>query len=89
MANFTLDQNLQIPEIYALKHINDNEIHKGFDYQDNLLTEMTSDVMLGNPIMASFMSQFQSQMICMLESTLVCRNFFNHVVSKFYNRHNN
>jgi hypothetical protein len=84
-----IEEKVNIKEVYNLKHINDNEIHTGYDYQTNMTRRLMSEVMFRNPNLNEFITKLQDQMVWMLESTLVMRNFFNHVVGKYYNRHNN
>ena len=84
-----LERERHIKEVYDLKHINDNEIHRGFDYETNLLNNTLSNVMFKNDTTKEFLDQDKDLLLTMVESTLTIRNFFNYSVSKFYNRHNN
>ena len=84
-----IDQQLHIKELYDLKHRNDNEIHTHYDYENNLLTNLTSNVLYRNEQTSAFMDQLQQLCVWSHESVLIVRNFFNWTVDKFYNRHSN
>lgn len=84
-----LERESQIKELYDLKHINDNEIHTGFDYEENLMNRSLSNVMFQNPITYQFIGKIKYLFLNMIESNLLVRNFFNYTVSKYYNKHNN
>ena len=84
-----LDRNLHIKELYDLKHINDNELHVGFDYETNVMNKTLSNMMFKNPYTANFITQLKDLIVVTIESNLVMRNFFNYTVPKYYNRHNN
>lgn len=84
-----LDRESQIKELYDLKHINDNELHTGFDYEENLMSRSLSNVMFQNPVTYQFINKTKGLLLNMIESNLIVRNFFNYTVSKYYNRHNN
>jgi hypothetical protein len=84
-----LERESQIKELYDLKHINDNELHTGFDYEENLMQRSLSNVMFQNPTTYQFISKTKYLLLNMIESNLIIRNFFNYTVSKYYNRHNN
>ena len=84
-----IEKNLYIKENWDLKHVNDNIPDAGFDYENEMTRKVFSDVMFRNPNLSSFISQLQGQMVWMLEVQLVCRNFFNHTCSKYFNGHNN
>ena len=84
-----LDKDLHIKELYDLKHINDNESHKGFDYEENLMNRTLSTVMFKNPTTSDFITKLKDLLVLTIESNLIMRNFFNYTVPKYYNRHNN
>ncbi len=84
-----LDRETQIKELYDLKHINDKELHTGFDYEENLMQRSLSNMMFQNPTTYQFISKTKYLLLNMIESNLIVRNFFNYTVSKYYNRHNN
>lgn len=84
-----LDRETQIKELYDLKHINDNETHTGFDYEENLMSKSLSNVMFQNQITNGFIDKIKPLYLNMIESNLIVRNFFNYTVSKWYNRHSN
>lgn len=84
-----LDRESQIKELYDLKHINDNEIYTGFDYEENLMSKSLSNVMFQNETTYDFITKIKPLYLNMIESNLIIRNFFNYTVSKYFNRHNN
>jgi hypothetical protein len=82
-----LDRDSQIKELYDLKHINDDEKHTGFDYEENIMTKSLSNLMFQNETTKTFIEMIKPLHISMLESNLIVRNFFNYTVSKYYNRY--
>jgi len=84
-----LDRDSQISELYDLKHINDNELHTGFDYEDKLMEKTLSNTMFQNETSNTFLSYLKPMYINMIETNLLTRNFFNYTVSKYYNRYSN
>lgn len=84
-----LERDSQIKELFDLKHINDDETHTGFDYEDKLMEKTLSSSMFQNPTTKTFLSYLKPMHINMIESNLLVRNFFNYTVSKYYNRYSN
>jgi len=84
-----LERDAHIKELYDLKHINDNEIHTGFDYEENLMKNTLSNVMLKNPTTYDFINKIKDLLVVNIEANLTLRNFLNYTVSKYYNRYNN
>ena len=84
-----LEKESQVKELYELKHINDNELHVGFDYETNLVNNAMSNVMFKNDRTNTFLTKTKKLLLNMVESNLVVRNFFNYTVHKYYSRHNN
>jgi len=82
-----LDRKTQIKELYDLKHINDKEIHTGFNYEENLMSRTLSNVMFQNNTTRLFIEKIKPLHLNMLETNLIIRNFFNYSVPKYYNRH--
>lgn len=83
-----IEKDMQVKELYELKHMNDN-IESGFDYEEGLLRTTFSNVMFQNDMTNTFLNKIKSLFIYMIESNLVARNWFNYTVSKYYNKHNN
>jgi hypothetical protein len=83
-----IEKDLQIKELYELKHINDN-IESGFDYEENLIKNSFSTVMFQNNMTYQFLTKIKSLLIYTIEANLVARNWTNYTVSKYYNKHNN
>jgi len=83
-----IEKDLQIKELYELKHMNDN-IESGFDYEDGLIRTTFSNVMFKNQMTWDFINKLKSLFIYMIESNLIARNWFNYTVNQYYNKHNN
>lgn len=83
-----IEKDIQIKELYELKHINDN-IQSGYDYEDGLIKQTFSNVMLQNNMTYNFLNKIKDLLIYSIESNLVAKNWFNYTVSKYYNKHNN
>lgn len=83
-----IEKDIQIKELYELKHMND-QVESGFDYEDGLLRNSFSNVMFQNENTNTFLNKLKNLFIYMIESNLVARNWFNYTCSKYENRHNN
>ena len=83
-----IEKDMQIKELYDLKHMND-KIESGFDYEDGLLRTTFSNVMFQNDMTAAFLNKIKPLLLYSIESNLIARNFFNFTVNKFYSKHNN
>ena len=83
-----IEKDMQIKELYDLKHMNDN-IESGFDYEEGLLRTSFSNVMFKNQMTNDFLNKIKSLLIYTIESNLVARNWFNYTVSKYYSKHIN
>lgn len=84
-----INEELQIKELHEFRHFHDKGGAKGFDYENELLSKMMSNVMFKNEFTRNFLNKLQKRYVWMLESTLVIRNFFNYTNSKYYNKHVN
>lgn len=83
-----IEKDMQIKELYDLKHINDN-IESGFDYEENLIRNSFSNVMFQNNMTYNFLNKIKNLLIYSIEANLVARNWFNYTVNKYEYRHNN
>lgn len=83
-----IEKDMQIRELYELKHMNDN-IESGFDYEDGLLRTSFSNVMFKNDMTNTFLNKIKSLFIYSIEANLIARNWFNYTVSRYYSKHNN
>jgi hypothetical protein len=83
-----IEKDMQIKELYELKHMND-KIESGFDYEDGLLRTSFSNVMFQNDMTNTFLNKIKSLLIYTIESNLIARNWFNYTVSLYYSKHNN
>ena len=84
-----LEKGLHIPELYDLNHFNDKELHVGYNYQDNVMTRSLSKQLFKNDKTNGFLINLQYMVVCMIQSNLISRNWFNHTVSKYYDKHPN
>jgi len=84
-----LDKKVHIQELYELKHQYDSTAHNGYDYENNLLSNLLSNLMFGNNKLKQFLPQVQKIFVLMIDSTLPIRNFWNYTVDKYYDKHNN
>jgi hypothetical protein len=85
-----IERKSQITELYEFRHFHDdNAGHEGFDYENNLLPNMMSDVIYRNDTTRGFLNELQKLHVWMLESTLVVRNFFNYTVGRYHNKYSN
>jgi hypothetical protein len=83
-----IEKDMQIKELYDLKHMND-KIESGFDYEEGLLRTTLSSIMFQNDMTAGFLNKIKSLLIYSIESNLIARNWFNFTVSRYYSKHNN
>ena len=83
-----IEQELYIKEVWDLSHINDDNQETGFDYETKFIERTTSDVVRSNDTLREFLTRIQKQMVWMIQSTLVVRNFWNHTIHKYSDQHN-
>jgi len=83
-----IEKDMQIKELYDLKHMND-KINSGFDYEEGLLRTTFSSVMFQNEMTNTFLNKIKSLLIYSIESNLIARNWFNYTVSRYYSKHDN
>jgi len=83
-----IEKDLQVKELYDLKHMND-KIESGFDYEEGLLRTTFSNVMFQNQMTSDFLNKIKSLLLYTIESNLIARNWFNYTVSRYYSKHNN
>lgn len=83
-----IEKDFQIKELYELKHIND-DIKCGFDYEENLIQNSFSNVMLQNSTTYTFLNKIKKLLIYSIESNLIVRNWFNYTVGPYYQKHIN
>jgi len=83
-----INENVQINEIYNLKHRNDDELHTHYDYENNLIKKMIPHYVYGNDTMYQFINYLKGQWVWMIESVLPIKNFYNYTVGKYWNKHN-
>lgn len=84
-----LEKNAHIPELYDLHHRHDNNLNRGYNYKDNLLKDSLSKPIFNNDITNGFLLHLQKLIVLSIDSNVILRNWFNHTVSKYYDKHNN
>lgn len=84
-----LEKGLHIPELYDLNHFKDKQLNAGYNYQDNVLSRSLSRQLYKNDKTNGFLVHLQNMMVCMIQSNLISRNWFNFTVSKYYDKHPN
>ena len=84
-----LEKNAHIPELYDLNHRHDNNLNQGYNYKDNLLKNSLSRQLFDNDITNGFLLRLQDLIVLTVDSNVILRNWFNHTVSKYYDKHNN
>lgn len=83
----SIEKNTEISELYNFRRFHDKSTKSSADYENELLNNMLSRNMFKNNITNEFLNQLQKNIIWMLESTLVVRNFWNYTVNKYYNKY--
>lgn len=83
------EKSLHIPELYDLNHFKDNIKNVGYNYQDNVLKRSLSKQLFKNDKTNGFLLNLQQMVVCTIQSNLILRNWFNHTVSKYYDKHPN
>lgn len=84
-----LYRDKEITELWDLKHRNDNFSHKGFDYNEKLLTKSLSNFMFHNENMSEFITIIKNSLVLYFDSFNIVRNFKNYLVDKYYDQHIN
>jgi hypothetical protein len=82
-----LDKDIQLSELYDLKHRHDSKSNRHYPWEDDLLKKSTTPYIWKNPNMNSFVSRIEKMSVLMLEQVNFARNFFNYTVPKYYNDH--
>ena len=83
-----LFRDKQIKELYNLKHMNDNLLHKPSDYENTLLRNFLSPVLYNNQTLREYLDSVQKLLVLMVEEVNYVRNFFNTAVDKYYSGYN-
>lgn len=83
-----IDRRPHVQELYDLKHCHDTNDEQGADYTQ-FLNHTLSNRMYLNDTLYEYVQQMQELMVHMLEANHPVRNYWNHTVDKYYDRHNN
>ena len=83
----SLERNLHIPELYDLNHRHDNDLNIGYNYKENVLKDSLSKQLFNNDITNGFLLRLQKLVVLTIDSNVIIRNWFNHTVSRYYDRH--
>jgi len=84
-----IQKERHINSLYYIKHRKDKLKNTGFNYEKEIFNVTLSNLMLDNPTTKNFLDLLRKQVVWMIESTLVIRNFYNFTVDKYYNKHSN
>ncbi len=84
-----LEKNVHIPELYDLNHRHDNNLNISYDYKENILKDSLSKQLFKNDITNNFLLKFQEVIALSIDSNVITRNWFNHTINKYYDKHNN
>lgn len=79
-----IEKDLQIKELYNLKHRYDSKNHRHYPFEDNLLENTTSKYIWYNPNMNTYLTMLQSMVVLMVQKNDLVRNYFNFTVTKYW-----
>lgn len=82
-----LEKDIQLSELYDIKHRKDSKSNRHYAWEDNLLKRSTTPYIWKNSNMNSFLTRLEKIYVLMLEQMNYSRNYFNHTVHKHYNDH--
>lgn len=82
-----LDKEIQLNELYELKHRYDSKSNRHYAWENDLLKKSTSAYIWKNPNMNQYLSRIEKITVLMLQQMNYARNFFNYTVPKYYNEH--
>ena len=83
------EKNVNIGELYDLKHRHDNELYNANGYKDKLLEGSLSKTLYNNEKTRGFLEHLQEMVAHFFSTNVVLRNWFNWNVDKYYDRHHN
>jgi len=83
----SLRKDRHIPELYEIKHRNDNQYHKGFDIEHNILKKSSSGHIYENDNMNGFLTRFQKLVYLLVDQMFIMKNFKNFMVDKYHDDH--
>ena len=82
-----LGRERNIPELYDLKHRNDNQENKAFDIENNILKRSLSPHIFNNSKMNNFLLRFQRLSYLIIDQMFIMKNFKNFMVDKYHDDH--
>lgn len=65
-------------------HLQDNLLHTGYDWRNNLFTQSTSKYLLSEPKRAGFIAQYQKLLVYVIDRISIIKKSFNYTVDKNY-----
>lgn len=83
-----LYEDIQIPELYYMKHRHDND-NDYVDYEKKLLDNTLSPYLYNNDIMNSFLKRLQRLTSILFDQFNIVKNFKNYNVHKYYFKNKN
>lgn len=82
-----LERERKIPELYNLKHRNDNQEDKAFNVENNILKKSLSAHIFNNDNMNNFLLRFQKLSYLLIDQMFIMKNFKNFMVNKYHDDH--
>ena len=83
-----LDRELELEELYAMKHKHDANPEAGHAYERDLLERAVTPVLYKNPELGfGLLPRLQELLVVMVDGTQFLRNLFNYNVRKYYDGH--
>ncbi len=81
-----IEKNSQIPEMYLMRHQQD-DADEEYDYVSDVLKNSTTKVLWQNDNMSEFMDGINKMYSTIVDSLLPVRNIFFWSYGKYYNKH--
>jgi hypothetical protein len=82
-----LERERNIPELYDLKHRNDNQENKPYNVEDNILKRSLSPHIYNNDKMNDFLLRLQRLSYLIIDQMSIMKNFKNFMVGKYHDDH--
>lgn len=73
----------ELPEIYYMKHVHDNDIDKYMDYENNILDKSLSPYIYENNLMSTWLKKMQPLVALLFDQMNVIKNLQNYIIDKY------
>jgi hypothetical protein len=70
------EQQLEIDELYQIKHRRDVYVNPHFEYEDNILKRTTSPYIWNNPNLRGYLEYMEQIQTLLIQKTSYLRNFY-------------